>query len=41
MILRASRGLAAADERDFVIPEDIKTLAMPALGHRIIVPPTP
>jgi MoxR-like ATPase len=37
MILRAARAMAAADERDFVIPDDVKALAVPALGHRIIV----
>jgi MoxR-like ATPase len=37
MLLRASRALAAADERDFVIPEDVKHLASPVLSHRIIV----
>jgi MoxR-like ATPase len=37
MLLRASRALAAADERDFVIPEDVKTLAAPVLSHRVIV----
>jgi MoxR-like ATPase len=37
MILRAARAMAAADERDFVIPDDVKALAIPALAHRIIV----
>ena len=37
MILRAARAFAAADERDFVIPDDVKALAVPALAHRIIV----
>jgi MoxR-like ATPase len=37
MLLRASRALAAADERDFVIPEDVKALASPVLSHRVIV----
>jgi len=37
MILRAARAYAAADERDFVIPDDVKALAVPVLGHRIIV----
>ncbi len=37
MVLRASRALAAADERDYVVPDDVKTLAIPALAHRIIV----
>jgi MoxR-like ATPase len=37
MILRAVRAFAAADERDFVIPDDVKALAVPVLAHRIIV----
>jgi MoxR-like ATPase len=37
MILRASRAMAAAEERDFVTPDDVKALALPALAHRIIV----
>jgi len=37
MILRASRAMAAADERDYVIPDDVKALAVPSLAHRIIV----
>ena len=31
MILRAARALAAAEERDYVIPDDVKTLAPWAL----------
>ena len=37
MLLRASRAMAAADERDYVIPDDVKSLVMPVLSHRIIV----
>jgi MoxR-like ATPase len=37
MLLRAARALAAADERDFVIPDDVKVLASPVLSHRVIV----
>jgi MoxR-like ATPase len=37
MILRAARAMSAADQRDYVIPDDVKALAIPALGHRIIV----
>jgi MoxR-like ATPase len=37
MLLRASRAYAAADGRDFVIPDDVKALARPVLGHRVIV----
>jgi MoxR-like ATPase len=37
MLLRASRALAAGDGRDFVVPDDIKTLVVPVLAHRLIV----
>src|SRR4029078_7461526 len=37
MLLRASRAFAAAARRDYVIPDDVKALAAPVLGHRIIV----
>ncbi|HEV8563581.1 MAG TPA: AAA family ATPase [Actinomycetota bacterium] len=36
MVLRAARAMAAAEERDYVIPDDIKALALPALSHRVI-----
>ncbi len=37
MLLRASRALAASRERDYVIPDDVKELALPVLSHRVIV----
>ncbi len=37
MLLRAARAMAAADERDYVIPDDVKALATSVLSHRIIV----
>jgi len=37
MLLRAARALAAADERDYVIPDDVKALVFPVLAHRVIV----
>jgi MoxR-like ATPase len=37
MLLRAARAYAAAEQRDFVIPDDVKALAGPVLGHRVIV----
>jgi len=36
-LLRASRALASLNGRDFVIPDDIKTLAVDALAHRLIL----
>lgn len=38
-LLSASRALAALEERDFVLPEDVKTLAVPVLEHRILLRP--
>lgn len=38
-IAAASRSRAALDGRDFVIPDDVKTLARPALRHRVILSP--
>lgn len=38
-ILNASKAVAAMKGRDFIIPEDIKFTAIPALKHRIIVSP--
>ena len=37
MLLRAARAYAAAEARDFVIPDDVKVLARPVLSHRVIV----
>jgi MoxR-like ATPase len=37
MLLRASRAMAAAAERDYVIPDDVKGLVQPVLSHRVIV----
>jgi MoxR-like ATPase len=38
-LLSASRALAALEERDFVLPEDAKTLAGPVLEHRVLLRP--
>ncbi len=36
-LMRLSQALAAVCQRDYVIPDDIKHVAYPALGHRIIL----
>ena len=36
-LYRAGQALAALHGRDYVIPDDVKALAEPALGHRVIV----
>jgi len=38
-LYRASQALAALHGRDYVLPDDIKALAIPALSHRIILGP--
>jgi MoxR-like ATPase len=37
MLLRAARAIAASEQRDYVIPDDIKALVLPVLAHRVIV----
>jgi len=39
MIASASRAYAALQGRDFVIPDDVKAIALPALRHRAILSP--
>jgi MoxR-like ATPase len=36
-LYRASQALAALDGRDYVIPDDVKQLAVAVLAHRLIV----
>ncbi len=38
-LIRAARAAALVAGRDFVAPDDIKTVALPALRHRIILTP--
>lgn len=38
-ILNAAKAVAAIRGRDFVIPEDIKFVAVPAMKHRVVVAP--
>ena len=35
-LYRASQALALIENRDFVIPDDVKRLAVPVLSHRVI-----
>ncbi len=39
MLVRASRVAAAAEGREYVVPDDVKNLAVPVLAHRIIITP--
>ena len=38
-LLLASRAFAVLEERDFVTPDDIKSMAIPVLEHRVILRP--
>ncbi len=38
-LLLAARALAALEDRDFVTPDDLKFLAEPVLGHRLVLQP--
>ena len=38
---KLSRARALLDGRDFVLPDDVKALAVPALAHRVLVKPEP
>jgi MoxR-like ATPase len=40
MLAAAVRALAALQGRDFVIPDDVKTLAVPVLRHRVVLSPS-
>ena len=38
-LLLASRALAAIEGRDFITPDDIKSMTVPVLEHRLILRP--
>jgi MoxR-like ATPase len=40
-LLRAARARALTDGRDFLVPDDLKTLAVPALAHRVLLKSAP
>jgi MoxR-like ATPase len=37
--MKLSRVRAALDGRDFVVPDDVKSVVVPALGHRLALRP--
>jgi MoxR-like ATPase len=37
--LQLARGRAALQGREFVVPEDVKAVAVPALAHRLTLRP--
>jgi len=36
-LMRCAQAYAAIDGRDYVIPDDVKALAVPVLAHRVIL----
>jgi MoxR-like ATPase len=38
-LFKAARAAALIDEREYVIPDDVKRLAVPVLRHRVAVAP--
>jgi len=38
-LLRLARARAALESRDFVVPDDVKAVAVPALAHRLVLRP--
>jgi MoxR-like ATPase len=38
-LILASRARAALDMRDFITPDDVRALAEPVLGHRLLLRP--
>jgi MoxR-like ATPase len=39
-LMRTAQALASLRERDFVVPDDVKAMVVPALAHRIIASPS-
>ena len=39
-LFRTSQALALIRGRDYVLPDDVKEMAIPVLAHRVIVPPS-
>ncbi len=37
--MKATRAHAASRSRDYVVPDDIKDLAVPVLAHRLLLSP--
>jgi MoxR-like ATPase len=38
-LLKLARARAAPERRDFVLPDDVKAMAVPALAHRLVLKP--
>jgi MoxR-like ATPase len=40
-LLKLSRARALLEGRDYVVPDDVKSVALPGLAHRVVVKPEP
>jgi len=38
-LVRAAKAWAALDQRDYVVPDDVKRLVVPVLSHRLLLTP--
>ena len=38
-LMNVAKGYAALEERDYLIPDDVKAAALPVLRHRVILRP--
>lgn len=38
-LLQVARAMAAMDQRDYIIPDDVKNAALPVLRHRLVLKP--
>jgi MoxR-like ATPase len=38
-LMMAAKAYAALEERDYLIPDDVKTAALPVLRHRVMMKP--
>jgi MoxR-like ATPase len=36
-LLRTARAAAALDDRDYVLPDDVRALTQPVLTHRLLI----
>jgi MoxR-like ATPase len=37
--MMVAKAVAALEERDYLIPDDVKTAALPVLRHRVMIKP--
>jgi MoxR-like ATPase len=38
-LMTVAKGMAALEDRDYIIPDDVKAAAIPVLRHRVIMKP--